>query len=359
VPKSIIIKLAKKVLPKPILKLAREMAKEKLTAPTRLHVPSFSPHSGFGITHPEAIPVSTVASFHNSIGDISTGQVTQNFLSAAGIPSYSTSFWDTDHKTIVIGGGEIVGFPARGAWSKLKPLFLPRGNHILNAIGFDIGTGTKVDLGVLADYKYVSVRDHLIAEQFQKYAPNLAIVPCPATLQYGIPISLIRELPRFEFLQSLEVDNYVVVHRHPDMEPVAERLRKLGHRLVIVDMQAHAKHPWHNPSDLIVPTGLHSPELIQGLVNSAHAVVTVSLHLAIFSIGANKPFAAISNTTAQSAKVRRYLSRAGIDSVLADKQDDLLALALENRSKLASVSTTEKAKALHHLKDVANAARIK
>jgi len=349
--------LAKKVLPTPIFKFAKELAGKKPIVPLMPEVPSFGPHSSFGTTLTEAIPVSTVAPFHNSIGDISTGQVTQNFLAAAGIPSYSTSFWDTDHKTIVIGGGEIIGFPSRGAWSKLKPLFLPRGNHILNAIGFDIGTGNETDLGVLREYKYVSVRDNLIAEQFGKYSPNLAVVPCPATLQYGIPLTLIKALPRFEFLRPLEENNYIIVHRHPKMEPVAKRLRQLGHRLVIVDMQAHAKHPWRSSSDLIVPTGLHSPELIQGLVNSAFAVVTVSLHLAIFSIGANKPFAAVADETAQSAKVRRYLTRAGIDAVLADKQADLLSLALENRSNISSASVREKAKTLQHLQHVAKAAR--
>ncbi|RYE73104.1 MAG: polysaccharide pyruvyl transferase family protein [Oxalobacteraceae bacterium] len=349
--------MAKKVLPAPMFKLAKELAGKKAVVPIMPNVAPFGPYSNFDATQSEAIPVSTVAPFHNSIGDISTGQVTQNFLSIDGIPSYSTSFWDTNHKTIVIGGGEIIGFPARGAWSKLKPLFLPNGNHILNAIGFDIGTGTETDLGVLGDYKYVSVRDHLIAEQFHKYAPGLAVVPCPATLQYGIPLPLIKALPRFEFLRPLEEDNYIVVHRHPKMEPIAKRLRKLGHRLVIVDMQAHAKHPWRNSNDFIVPPGLHSPELIQGLVNSAHAIVTVSLHLAIFSIGANKPFAAVSDATAQSAKVKRYLTRAGIESVLAKKDDDLFSLALENRFKLSAVSASEKAKTLQHLQNVAKAAR--
>jgi hypothetical protein len=357
VPTAAMKKVARRVLPAPIFKLAMEMAGKKPIVPIMPQVPSFGPHSTFGMSEQEAIPVSTVAPFHNSIGDISTGQVTQNYLAANGIPSYSTSFWDKDHKTIVIGGGEIIGFPTVSAWSKLKPLFLPRGNHILNAIGFDIGTGTDADLGVLADYKYVSVRDDLIAERFRKYSTNLAVVPCPATLQYGIPLSLIKALPRFEFLRPLEENNYIVVHRHPNMEAIAKRLRKMGYRLVVVDMQAHAKHPWSNANDFIVPTGLHSPELIQGLVNSAFAIVTVSLHLAIFSIGANKPFAAVSDETKQSAKVRRYLARAGIDAVMADKQDDLLSLALQYRSDLSAASASEKAKTLRHLQDVAAAAR--
>jgi len=315
----------------------------------------FAPHDAFGLKETKAVPVSTVAPFHNSIGDISTGQVTQNYLSAVGIPSYSTSFWDSSQETIVIGGGEIIGFGSHG-WGPIKRKFLPRGNHILNAIGYDIGSGSAKDLDVLKDYRYVSVRDELIAEQLGKYCEQIAIVPCPATLQYGIPLEVIKALPRFEFLRSLEESDYVVIHRHPKMEMVAQRLRKQNVPLVVVDMQAHAKHPWDTAkNDFIVPTGLHSPEIIQGLVNSAHAVMTVSLHLAIFAIGASKPFSAISDETPQSAKVRRYLRRARLERMLGDQRDDLLSLAYDNKDLLLDASKREREKTLCHLQSVAQA----
>jgi hypothetical protein len=148
----------KRSIPKILFDAVRREFKPVLS-PYQLPVSSlgFAPNDAFGPQETKAVPVSTVATFHNSIGDISTGQVTQNYLSAVGI-----SFWDSSQETIVIGGGEIIGFGSHG-WGPIKGKFLPGGNHILNTIGYDIGSGSAEDLKVLKDYRYVSVRDELIA----------------------------------------------------------------------------------------------------------------------------------------------------------------------------------------------------
>lgn len=310
----------------------------------------FGPHDQFsGIT--AGTPISTVAPFHNSIGDISTALVTQQYLSAQGIPSYMSSFWDNKHETIVIGGGEIIGnsrdpHAKAGSWRYVKPLFLPEGHHILNAVGYDLSADQSL-LPRIKQYRYVSVRDHEIAEIFTKYRDDVAIVPCPATLQMGLPLELIQALPRYQMTSRLRAGDYIVVHRHPTLANAAARLRRKGECLVVVDMQAHAQHPWSGRDIIIPPT--HSPEIIMGLVRSAKAVLTSSLHLAIFAIGASKPFAAVSEETSQSDKVRRYLRRAGIEGAMAAPTEDMLDVAKGIAHKLPAISVTERALASQHL----------
>ena len=297
---------------------------------------------------PGVVPVSTVAPFHNSIGDLSTAQVTQEYLARRGRPSYLTSFWDHDHPHVVLGGGEIVGAPTRGAWTDVKPAFLPHGEHVLNAVGVQPDV-LRLDLGMLSDYRYVAVRDHEGAEVLAEGAGIApAVVPCPATLQPGIPLAVLAALPRFERLARLVPGTYVVVHRHPTLNRAARRLARSGHPVVVVDMQAHARHRWY-PTGLVLPW-THSPLVVQGLVDSALAVLTSSLHLAIFAIGAGKPFAAIDTGDAQSDKVRRYLRRAGLEDAMSRAPD--LEMALGLRDRVAAASLVERRAATAHLERV-------
>jgi hypothetical protein len=315
----------------------------------------FGPADEFEEPRSPAVPVSTVAPFHNSIGDISTAIVTQQYLSTHGIPSYSTSFWDTRHPTIVIGGGEIIGFPKVSAWRHVRAHFLPEGRHALNAVGFDLKTD-PAPLSLIANYKYVSVRDHDIAAVFRRYCDDVAVVPCPATLQQGIPLALAQSIPRYEILNGLEPGGYIVIHRHPTLVQLAAKLRRQGHKLVVVDMQAHAQHPW-KARDIVIPA-IHSPEVVKGLVDSASAVLTASLHLAIFAISAGKPFAAVENGTSQSDKVRRYLERAGINDVMGGVDSDLLELAMRAKDRVIEVSASERAATQQHLRAMTEAVRL-
>jgi hypothetical protein len=294
------------------------------------------------------VPVSTVAPFHNSIGDLSTAQVTQEYLARRGRPSYLTSFWDHDHPHVVLGGGEIVGAPASGAWTDVKPSFLPRGEHVLNAVGVQRDV-LRLDLGMLRDYRYVAVRDPVGAQILAEGARiEPAVVPCPATLQPGIPLAVLAVLPRFERLARLVAGDYIVVHRHPSLIRAALRLARSGHQVVVVDMQAHARHRWF-PTGLVLPW-THSPMVVQGLVDSAQAVLTSSLHLAIFAIGAGKPFAAIDTRNPQSDKVRRYLRRAGLEEAMGP--DVTLEMALAMRDRVAVAAIAERAAATAHLERV-------
>ena len=301
-----------------------------------------------GLEAEGVVPVSTVAPFHNSIGDLSTAQVTQEYLARRGCPSYLTSFWDHDHPHIVIGGGEIIGAPVAGPWTHVKPTFLPHGQHVLNAVGVNRDV-LRLDLAMLRNYRYVAVRDPVGAEILADGAGiEPSVTPCPATLQPGIPLAVLSALPRFERLARLRPGDYVVVHRHPSLIPAALRLARARHPVVVVDMQAHARHGWF-PTGLVLPW-THSPMVVQGLVDSARAVLTSSLHLAIFAIGAGTPFAAIDSRNPQSDKVRRYLRRAGLEDAIGRDVD--LEMALAMRERVTSATTVERAAATAHLERI-------
>ena len=61
-----------------------------------------------------------------------------------------------------------------------------------------------------------------------------------------------------------------------------------GLPLVVVDVQAHAQHPWGRAGLVMAPT--HSPRVVVTLVRHARLVVACSLHLCIFAIGQKVPF---------------------------------------------------------------------
>jgi polysaccharide pyruvyl transferase WcaK-like protein len=94
------------------------------------------------------------------------------------------------------------------------------------------------------------------------------------------------------------------------------------------------------------------------LVQSAGAVLTSSLHLAIFAIGAATPFAAVDIGDYQSNKVRRYLKRAGLED-RCGKSEDLLDIATSNIDTFKKASRQEKQAANEHLHEIAQFVRTK
>jgi hypothetical protein len=340
------------------LRLTKSYAKSLINKafPTKVSLPfpiqsdvNIQPLSQFCKVGDSVVPVSTVGTFHNSIGDISTAQATQNFLVARGIPSYLTSFWDNSHKTIVIGGGQIIGFPEKGSWQYVKPLFLPDGEHILNAVGVDLETISEAKFRHLKNYRYVSVRDNITAEIISDFGIDVVSVPCPATLQFGLPLELIKGLPKYQITRQLEAKSYIVIHKHPKLIKLAKYLEKKGHVVVVVDMQVHAQHRWGN-TGIIIPS-THSPEIIKGLVDSASAVFTSSLHLAIFAISAGCRFGVVSGKGFQEAKVYRYLQRAGLGELMG-LPEELPEIAEANEKHIKSVSAVERQLALAHLRTI-------
>jgi hypothetical protein len=301
-----------------------------------------------------SVGVLTVAPFHNSLGDISTAEVTQRWLAFSGVPADQASFWDHDRRgTLVIGGGDLIAAPRKGAWRDIKPLLLPRGAHILNAVGIDPGSFEDLATDALHSYPYVSVRDYESQALLDSRGIDALPVPCPAALQPSIPLEILKHLPRYGFLAPLHPGQYVVIHRHQSLVPTARKLHREGRSLVVVDMQAHARHGWPRNLGIEVPA-THSSLIIKGLVDSSAFVETSSLHLAIFALGSKVPFAVIDAGNYQSNKVRRYLDRAGIIEAMsapAAVGETLQQVA----GRVAQVSAREAELAREHLLHVTSA----
>ncbi len=264
-----------------------------------------------------AVPVCTVAPFHNSVGDQSTAEVTQMWLTRLGAPSYLTSFWNCEETATptVIGGGDLLGRPLAGPWASIKPAFLPRGPNLTNAVGIDLATFDDDCAEVMQDYRYISVRDRESVELLSDKGLSASATPCPATLQDGPEFKVLLSLPRLGALSELKEKGYYVLHKHPRLEQVANDLRRSKTPFVVVDMQGHAEHSWYGGG--IVLDSVHSPSVIRSLVASSAGVFTVSLHLAVFAVGAGVPFAVSRGDSYQADKTLRYLRRAGFKGALS------------------------------------------
>jgi hypothetical protein len=299
------------------------------------------------------IGVLTAAPWHNSIGDIATEQATLAHLARAGVPAAPVSVGGIDVDCLVIGGGDIIehdhdhGEP----WSTLLGHFKQPGRHVLNAVGVEPAIVDLVDWSFAADYRLVTVRDLVVADRLAEHLPGVRACPCPATLLEPLPRDFVTSMPGFEPLRALGSD-YVVVHRHPTLAKVARRVHGRDTPTVVVDPQAWRQYPWRGPALQLPWT--HSPAVMLAVVAGARAVVTYSLHLAIFALSQSVPFAVVDLGTddGQSNKIRRYLARAGLEDAMSEVGDDPLRHAESLRARIAEVSAAERAAARHHLDEV-------
>ena len=251
-----------------------------------------------------AVGVLTAAPWHLSIGDIATADVTLDRLATSGIPARHVSAPEDECDFLIIGGGEVLQ-PVSEGRSRLWEQFQVPGAHILNACGIADGLH---DFGFLADYRLVAVRDRDAAARVRPNRPDVSCVPCPATLVQPLDWDFVRTLPDYAHLNSLQPHEYVVVHRHPALAPLS---RTIDMPVLAIDAQAFKRYRWTGRG-LSLPT-THSSRVVQTFVSNAAVVVTNSLHLAIFAIGAAVPFVAVDLGDHQSNKIRRYLERAQLD----------------------------------------------
>jgi hypothetical protein len=161
-------------------------------------------------------------------------------------------------------------------------------------------------------------------------------------------------MPGYEPLGALGSD-YVVVHRHPAVAKVARQVHGRDTPTVAVDPQAWRQHPWRGPALQLPWT--HSPAVMLAVVAGARAVVTYSLHLAIFALSQSVPFAVVDlgPDDGQSNKIRRYLARAGIEDAMNPRGDDPVRRAESLRDRIVEVSAAERSAAAAHLDDVVRA----
>jgi hypothetical protein len=302
------------------------------------------------------IGVLTAAPWHNSIGDIATEEATLAHLARAGLAAAPVSVGGTDVECLVIGGGDIIehdqghGEP----WSDLLAHFRQPGRHVLNAVGVEPAIVDLVDWSFASDYRLVTVRDLVVADRLAAHVDGVRARPCPATMLEPLPLDFVTSMPGYEPLGALGAD-YVVVHRHPAVAKVARRVHGRDTPTVAVDPQAWRQYRWRGPALQLPWT--HSPAVMLAVVAGARAVVTYSLHLAIFALSRSVPFAVVDlgPDDGQSNKIRRYLARAGLEDAMNPRGDDPLRRAESLRDRIAEVSAAERSAATAHLDDVVRA----
>ena len=306
-------------------------------------------------TGAEPVHVATVAPWHSSVGDWATGEVTQRELARRQVPSvvHQGPIEARPGRTYVIGGGDLFSAKA-DRWRDAKAAFRVPGRHVANAVGLDLSSVPSIDWSFAADYPLFTVRDHESAAALADLVPAVRAVPCPATLIEGAPLEWITQRVGFEALRPLCPGGYVVVHRHPMMAPVALWLRSRRVPVVVVDVQPFKALSWRW-GGITVPMTFDT-SVIGGLVANAMGVVSFSLHLAIFAIGAGTPFAVADGADYQTRKMRRYLARAGVEDRVVRRRDvrRLAAMAID-RSGIDACSARERGAANEHLDEVARA----
>ncbi len=307
------------------------------------------------------IGVLTAAPWHNSIGDIATEEATLLHLAHAGVAAAPVSVGGTDAECLVIGGGDIIdhghGHGPGEPWSDLLAHFRQPGRHVLNAVGVEPDIIDLVDWSFASEYRLVTVRDLVAADRLAERLPKVRARPCPATLLEPLPGDFVTSMPGWEPLRALGSD-YVVVHRHPAVAKVARRVHGRDTPTVAVDPQAWRQYPWRGPALQLPWT--HSPAVMLAVVAGARAVVTYSLHLAIFALSQSVPFAVVDlgADDGQSNKIRRYLARAGLEDAMNPQGDDPLRRAESLRARVVAVASAERAEATEHLDDVVRAVSI-
>lgn len=301
------------------------------------------------------IGVLTVAPWHNSIGDIASSDATVAYLVDAGFAARPVTTAEEGNPThLVVGGGDLLG--GTGKWKAIKRRFEVPGPHVLNAVGVDPANIDGVDWSFTADYRLVTVRDNEVTAALRDRLPSVHSVPCPATLIEPLPWDQLLALPRHQALRQLEPGGYVVIHRHPQLRRAARRVaRDAGAPLVVVDAQAHAQHAWGRRGLIVAPT--HSPRVVVTLVQHARMVISLSLHLCVFALGQQVPFAVSYRGGYQSEKIRRYLARAGIEDACSEDPRRLVLVADRIGTRVAAVGESERTLALAHLGNVAAALR--
>jgi hypothetical protein len=192
------------------------------------------------------------------------------------------------------------------------------------------------------------VRDEFSADVIG--LPGVQIVPCPATLLRPLARDFVSSMAGFEFLKRFEPREYIVIHATGELERLAGGLRR---PIVAVDPQPWARRAWKVPCPSAPPT--HSPEVLLTIVAGAEAVVTRSLHLAIFALTAGVPFCIVDGRgDPQTLKLRRYFARAGLSAAVYSGNDPV-AHALELAGEIENVRTAEVRRASESLDAIAAA----
>lgn len=283
--------------------------------------------------------VMTVATWHDSLGDIAIGAGTLDALSQLGVPARAVDGPGEllADDVLVIGGGDLLTPAPPGEWWDALSAYRVAGNHILNGAGLDVDSVSSVNqYRYLQDYRLVSVRDEPAADLLSRVVDDVQVVPCLATLTPTIPWDDLVCRPGYENLRHLTPGTFDVIHRHPDLEELAKRT---GRPSVVLDMQAWQNHKWDGPG---IQVTTRSAQVGVSIVAHSRQVVTRSLHLAIFALAGARPFAVLDPGDRQSRKCRAYLRRAGAESAVTTDVSTAFDCASDAASSVDAWSASEK-----------------
>jgi hypothetical protein len=280
-----------------------------------------------------------------SLGDTALTVATSQHLAKRGVAVFETPGPLARAHQTVIGGGHIIS-PQLGAKEGMFNSFRLPGRHLLNTVGIRLHEmqHQNATWSYLKDYSYISVRDQesAIYLKNQGVLQKIHVAPCAASLLRPMSFELLTRLPGFEWL--LDEKDYVIVHPVDNIP----KMKKLP-----VDCLAIETQPWLQRDNSTRWRSLpltQSPFLVCSAISRARAVVTRSLHLAIFALSNGVPFCCIDNgKDPQSQKLRWYFHRAGIPEVMCDDQNPMEHIRQNvSRKKIEKVALREKEKCEEH-----------
>jgi len=300
----------------------------------------------------------TASPYLFSIGDITIASETSRQFALRGITCLEDPLTKvSDGEVAVIGGGHVItgaNHVAIGKSSSGNPgrstlnVFRPPGKHLMSSVGVRLRDKPDCDMSYLSEYRYLSARDSGSCEFLERSSrQEVHSVPCVASLSQSMHVNDVVSLHGFEWIRQ-RIGSYVVVHS--DHTLLQYEIRD-GIRM---ETQGWINRPVGGKMP-VVPVS-SSPYVVSGVISGARAVVTRSLHMAIFALSNRVPFCCIDcGDDEQTEKLRSYFSRAGIPQVMYSGSDPVkYAVGNITRETLDAVQAKEIESCTNHFDAMAS-----
>lgn len=278
----------------------------------------------------------TPGSWHDSIGDIALMQAIIQQMALRGIPTIPRCEALNENQPCIIGGGRLLCPADVKQWSEILAPYRIPGPHLVNAAQV---TG-RGDFSYLKDYLYVGVRDQRSLEAVREHCDPV-LVPCTATLLERPRTDYIRKLPGLGFWNKLIGTDYCVI----DYDLPEEELNLEGRQYVRIDTRHWSKRKGHE-----IQFNHRNPDVILAIVSEASAVLCSTLHLSIFALAMDVPFACFEKSR---GKITDYWMRAELPQVMTNDRSKLLETAFDNVERVRGVRREEIRMASEHVDNMA------
>jgi hypothetical protein len=203
---------------------------------------------------------------------------------------------------LVIGGGELLHPAGHGFYD----VFRIPGEHVLNTVG----TYGEVEASHLSDYRLVTVRSGADRDHLRGHSREVKVAPCLSVLFGGLAED--RRVP--------PARGALLLHLHagalrPATAPaMVSLLRRLDTPVAFLPFTHHNSDAALQTvlaagAGLAPPLAVNGPDEAFWAIRRARAVVSASLHAALFAYIAGVPFLAIP----YDPKVRYFLAERGLE----------------------------------------------